>query len=222
LYAQQKNVQKSNQLWIQYYNQLKLNKKLSLMTDGGFRWKDGDRLLYIARTGIGYQINSTFRVAAGIATTGQYGTDGLNKVELRPYQELSSSVMLNKVTLLQRLRIEERYFRNVDKTIYNVDNFNFRFRYQILAIIPLIQLSAEKLYKQLSLNVSDEIFVNAGKEVVYNLLDKNRFVIGPAVQASKSLNVGLSYNFQFSQLNSAASYAHDNILWLTIRHQMNL
>jgi len=222
VFSQQKNVTRSNQSWIQYYQQMKLSNRLTLMTDGGFRWSNGERLLYIARTGLGYQLASNLRVAAGIASTGGYDATGLSSFELRPYQEIFTSSH-GKIGIQQRFRIEERFFRDVVRGEFqNGHNFNFRFRYQISASIPLIKFSNENNYPQILLSISDEIFVNAGREIAYNFLDKNRLVIGPALQVNKNVNIGIAYNFQFSQLNAPASYAHDDVLWLTVRHQLDL
>lgn len=219
----QKSIRHSNQFWTQYYNQVKLNERFVLMTDGGFRWSDGERLLYIARTGLSYQLKNKLRIATGITSTGAYNASGLYKFELRPYQELFTSTGNNRILVQHRLRVEERYFRNVvNGDILSGHDFNFRFRYQVSATIPLIKLSNRNLDQQLLLNVSDEIFVNAGEQIVYNFLDKNRLVIGPALQLRKNLNVGLAYNFQFSQLNAPASYASDNVIWLTVRHQLDV
>lgn len=220
----QKTVRHSDQQWVQYYNQLKLSDRWTLMTDGGFRWADGfsTKALFIARVGMAYSINTHLRVAAGVASTGAYSSS-LSKLEYRPYQELFASYKYNKVILQHRFRVEERYFKNVvDGDLQSGHNFNFRLRYQISANIPLVKLSSDNPDKVLSLGIADEIFVNAGREIVNNILDKNRIIIGPAVQFNKQLTIALSYTHQYSQLATAGSYAHDDIMWLAIRHNLDL
>lgn len=207
---------------MQYYNQTKVTDRFSLMTDGGFRWSDGKRLLYIARTGLGYQLKSETKITAGIASTGAYDDSGLIKFEIRPYQDIAFSMKVGKIQTQHRFRVEERFFKNVvNGEIIGGHDFNFRFRYQIGATIHLLNLSVKNENRQLLLNVSDEIFINGGNEILYNIFDKNRLVIGPILQLRKNLNVGLIYNFQFAQLNAPAAYTHDNVVWLTVRHQMD-
>ena len=218
----QKNIQYTNQQWIQYYQQLELNKHSTLMTDGGFRWSDGERLQYIARMGWGYNLGDRLRVAGGIASTGSYDSLGLRKFEIRPYQELLVSG-ISRIPIQHRVRVEERYIRDVvNGDLLKGHNFNFRFRYQVSASLPLIGLSKTNADQKLLLTVSNEIFINAGKEIIYNVLDKNRIVIGPALQFNKNLNVGLVYNFQFTPLNAPANYSHDHVLWLTAYHNMKI
>ncbi len=225
IYGQQKTLQHSGQQWIQYYNQLKLNSRWMLLSDGGFRWRDHftERSLYIVRIGATFSFGDLLRVGGGLATTGSYSAAGLNRVEIRPYQEMLLSTVFAKVGIQHRLRIEERFFKEVvGGDITQNHNFNFRFRYQMLATVPLIKIWIDKREHQLALSVSDEIFLNAGKEIVYNYLDKNRFVIGPTLQVNKNVNIGLLYNYEFSQLNAPASYTHTDVIWLTLRHQMSL
>lgn len=219
----QKRIQHTNQHWIQYYQQLELNKHFTLMTDGGFRWSDGERLQYIARMGLGYNLSDRIRVAAGIASTGSYDPMGLKKFEMRPYQELLLTSGTGKILVQHRVRVEERFFKDVvGGELLSGHTFNFRFRYQVSASIPLIGLSKTNTDQKLLLTVSDEIFINTGKEIVYNFLDKNRLVIGPVFQLNKNINLGLVYNFQFTPMNVPALYSHDNVLWLTIHHNMKV
>lgn len=224
-FSQNKTVKHSNQQWVQYYSHLDLSDRWILMIDGGFRWKErfNERLIYIGRVGLGYQLNPKLRLTAGIASTGAYLPTGLNEMEFRPYQELFYSDHYNKIIIHHRLRMEERFFKDVvDGNFSKGHDFNYRFRYQVSVSIPLINFSRENNDRQLSLNVGDEIFINAGKEIVYNILDKNRLVIGPTFQLNKNFNVGISYNFQFLHLNAPATYAHDDVIWLTVRHQMSV
>lgn len=223
-FAQQKTVRHSDQQWVQYYNQLKLNPRWTLMTDGGFRWSDkfSTKALFIARVGMAYKINSHMRVAVGVASTGAYSSSSFSKLEYRPYQELFASYKYNQLNLQHRFRLEERYFKNVvDGDLQTGHNFNFRLRYQIATNIPLAKLSADHPNRMLLLGIGDEIFINAGSEIVNNILDKNRIIIGPAVQFSRELTIALSYTHQYSQLSAAGNYAHDDIMWLAIRHNLD-
>lgn len=195
-----------------------------VMVDGGFRWADGlnEKALFIARTGFGYQVNSWLRAGGGVATTGAYTNSSFSKFELRPYQELFAGFKYRELGFQQRFRCEERFFKDViNRELQSGHNFNFRFRYQISASIPIVNLSTTKTDKKLLLSVSDEIFLNAGKEIVYNILDKNRIVVGPVFQHSASLAFGVAYLHQYSQLNSPGAYAQDDILWLTVRHSID-
>lgn len=224
-FAQSKNVKKTSQQWIQYYNQSKIGNKWIWSTDGGFRWNTllNNPSQYIVRTSFGYQLNNTMKVSAGFAHLGFYTSEKLSKVEFRPYQEFTINDKYKNLGILHRFRIEERYFKNVvDGDIQHGHTFNFRFRYQCMLNIKILKLSSANPDKALALNLGDEIFINAGKKIVYNTFDQNRFVVGPAISFSKNLSVGLTYNRQFSSANAANSYNHTDILWLVIRHNLDL
>ncbi|MEP7231564.1 MAG: DUF2490 domain-containing protein [Ginsengibacter sp.] len=223
--SQNRNVKESSQQWIQYYNQAKIGNKWTWSTDGGYRWNIllNNLSQYIVRTGLGYQLNSSMRVSAGFAHLGFYTSEKLSKVEYRPYQEFAINDKYKNLGISHRFRIEERYFKNVvNGDIQHGHTFNFRFRYQCMLNIKLLKLSSANPDKALFMNLGDEIFINAGKKVVYNLFDQNRFLVGPSISFSKNLSVGLTYNSQFAALNAPNSYIHADVLWLIIRQNLNL
>lgn len=223
--AQSKNVKKSSQRWIQYYNQSKIGNKWTWSTDGGFRWNTllNNPSQYIVRTAFGYQLNNTMKISAGFAHLGFYTSEKLSKIEFRPYQEFAINNKYKNLVILHRFRVEERYFKNVvHGDIQHGHTFNFRFRYQCMLNIKILKLSSANPDKALAINLGDEIFINAGKKIVYNTFDQNRFLIGPSISFSKNLSVGLTYNRQFSSANAANSYNHTDIMWLIIRHNLDL
>ncbi len=223
--AQSRNVKKSSQQWIQYYNQSKIGNKWTWSTDGGYRWNTffSNRSQYIVRTGFGYQLNSSMKVSAGFAHLGFYTSEKLSKIEYRPYQEFAITNKYKNLGILYRLRIEERYFKNVlDGDIQPGHTFNFRFRYQCMLNFKMLKLSSANPDKALFINLGDEIFINAGKKVVYNVLDQNRFLVGPSISFSKNLSIGVTYNSQFAALNAPNSYSHADVLWLIIRQNLDL
>lgn len=217
----QKIIAHSQQQWVQYYNQTKIARRWYYGIDGGFRWKEREKFQYIARTGILYQLTNKVRIGGGITTTGNYQLNTLAKTEIRPYQEVFASLSDSKVSIVSRFRLEERFFTNqlVDPHSHT---FNYRFRYQLAFNIPLLKLSKEDDSKKLLLSISDELFLNAGKEMTYSVLDRNRLVIGPAWQISKSLTVAINYLYQFGQKNAPAEYDVDDVIWITLKHNMNL
>jgi len=224
-YAQTKDITYSDQQWFQYYNQILFSPKWIWLTDGGYRLKDGfsQSSQYIARTGIGYFINSDIRFSFGFAHLGFYQSDRIIKREYRPYQELKINQDYGSIKTGHRFRVEERFFRIVEQEqIQSEEQFNFRFRYLFNVCIPVIGLSSSNPDRKLMLTFSDEIFINAGKDIVYNVFDQNRFLIGPVLQINDHLAVTLMYNHQFLALNSAREYKQIKIFWLGLRHNIDL
>ncbi|MEO6187740.1 MAG: DUF2490 domain-containing protein [Ginsengibacter sp.] len=223
--AQNKNIKKISQQWTQYYSQTKLSEKWIWSADAGFRYNKmlNDPSQYILRTGLNYGLNKHMKVAVGFAHLGFYSSRKLSKVEYRPYQEFAILYTYQHLGISHRFRVEERFFNEVaGGNSSNANSFNFRFRYQFLLNIELFKFSSPNLYPSLFLNLGDEIFLNAGKDVTYNVFDQNRLVIGPSVSLSKKIAIAINYNHQFAAVNSPNTYVRTNVLWFIVRQNFSL
>lgn len=219
----QKEVVRSEQVWLQSYHEAKVSEKWTLLLDGGFRWRDGvdDKLAYIVRAGAGYALTPRLRAAAGFAHLGGYAGEKVIRREYRPYQELQLKDQLGRLNLSQRLRIEERFFDDLAVGVSTVD-FNFRFRYSVMVGIPLLRLSAKNPDRRLVLNVGDEVFINAGRQITHNVFDQNRLILSPSLQWNKDLSIALTYNSQFASTPAPEVFLHSKIYWLQLRYNVDL
>lgn len=219
----QKQVKKISQQWIQSYHEAKLNSKWTLLLDGGYRWREGfaESSAYIIRGGIGYSILPNLRVATGLAHLGFYSNEKIIRQEFRPYQDLQYKSILGKISLNQRLRLEQRFFKDQLIPSWSDLDFNFRFRYQFILGIPVAKLSANFPDRKLILNLGNEIFLNAGKEVTTQVFDLNRLLISPTLQWSKALSISLTWNSQFASTPTPGKYIHSSVSWLQVRHNLD-
>ncbi|MBV6639080.1 MAG: DUF2490 domain-containing protein, partial [Cyclobacteriaceae bacterium] len=117
-----------------------------------------------------------------------------------------------------RFRLEERFFSSRDE-FGTQSNFNLRYRYRFMASIPIITFKNEK---KLLINIGDEILINSGKEIIYNIFDSNRLLIGPAIQINPKLNVSILYNHLFAQQNEVNAFSQTYILWFAVKHKISL
>lgn len=221
----QKKVIRDNQQWIQYNNQLKLSGKFTLVTDLSIRRINNFRDWNMAafRTTLGYRYAENLQGSSSIAFGSLYKDNKVVKVEFRVHQDASTTQTFGKVSLQHRLRVEGRYFRNVtDGVIGSASSFNFRFRYRLYSSIPIAKLSESNPDKKLLLNIGDEVFVNAGNEIVYNTFDNNRAIIGTTWQLSSNLNCALFYVYQYGQRSAQATYESSDILFLSLTQKMSL
>ena len=220
----QKIVQKSQQQWIQSYHEGKVSSKWTALLDGGFRWKDGFAApnSYIVRGGMGYSLSPRLRVAGGLAHLGFYAENRVIRQEFRPYQEVSHKSSIGKVNLSQRFRLEERFFKSrSDSFDFDLMDFNYRLRYSLMVAIPIVRLSAKHPERKLLLNLGDEIFLNAGKEVKNRVFDQNRFILSPSVQWNQSLNIAFTWNTQYASATIPNHFNLSHVAWLQIRHNLN-
>ena len=98
---------------------------------------------------------------------------------------------------MQWVRIDERFrTKVVDGELTNSYNFNWRFRYNIAFTFPLkgkvVQAKTPFLF------FNDEIFINAGQNIVYNYFDQNRLFVGLGYQFTAHLNAQLGIHVCFS------------------------
>ena len=225
LFCQEKIITKSNQIWLQYYNETQLNDKWTLFSDGGYRWKEGfeESTQYIVRAAIGYAIAPDIRTSSGFAHLGFYSSGKISKVEFRPYQEITFKNKYNNLSLNHRFRIEERFFNAVAHgEIQTPNTFNFRFRYALMVSIPLFKLSSENPDSIFLLNIGDEVLINAGKNIINNVFDQNRIIVCPTFNLNKQLALSLTYSSQFASTTTPGNYAHTNVFWVQVKHKLNL
>ncbi len=213
----QKQFTRENMEWLQYYQVLKLNDRFLLKTDGGYRWRNTfqNNSQYIIRTGLGYRFGDRNSLSAGFAHLGFFKEDTLRTFEYRPYQEFGMNDIYIKLKIQHRFRIEERFFQTIST---GSTSFNFRFRYRLFMSYSLFRWEKQELM----LNLGDEIFLNAGKDIVYNVFDQNRLFAGMAFKFNKDIAVSLTYTKEVGASNAPNSYKNNNIFWLGIKHRIDL
>jgi len=221
----QKTIEYNNQQWMAYNNQLKLSKKLTLFSDFGMRRTNYfEQFSQITmRTGLGYPIYGNIQGLTGFACFQTFRENKLTRIELRPFQDISTNQNLGKITLHNRIRIEARHFNDLATgEVESRSSFNFRFRYRILFGIPFLNIPTKNNDSKLIFNIGDEIMINAGKQIVYNVLDNNRLLIGATYQVRENISFIFLYNFQIGRNNMPASFRQSDIFWLVLQHKISL
>lgn len=219
----QKTITEEDQQWLQYYNETRINTNLSFNVDGGIRFRNGmsDFRAALLRVGMGYRVYKPLWGVSGVALFSFFENFGLSRLELRPYQDFLANSELGKGMLRHRFRVEGRYFTDYNTSGQITGNeFYFRLRYGLNFLFPLVKLSKKNPDRKLLLNLANEVFINAGPSIVYNMFDNNRVIAGLAFQENQNLRISLLYNFQFGQRNAPGAYQMTHILWLTVNHRI--
>ena len=102
----------------------------------------------------------------------------------------------------------------------SITPFNFRFRYLFSAELPLSK--KEGVLKNISLILSDEIFIQAGKQVVYNYFDQNRISTSFRYRFNEGNALQLGYMNLFQQLPTGNKFRNMNILRLSYYQNVDL
>lgn len=146
----------------------------------------------------------------------------LTTPEIRPHVEMAYKQKYSGLTLDHRYRAEFRYFHQVNEQQSALEQGyhfeNFRFRYRLQATLPMWKMATATI---LSLKVSDEIHLNAGKKVVKNTFDQNRLYMALNLQATHQLACEIGY-MQYLQQRSNGAYFDRDILRITLFHKLYL
>ena len=223
-----KNIDHINQLWFGYVNQIRVSNKWELWTDVNLRTKRkfvNNFSVGIARLGITYYISPTIKLRAGFAWIDYFPGDNhknITQPEHRPWQQIQWQTKYGKNTMVQSLGLEERFRRKIlnDDELARGYNFNYRVRYNLRFEIPLDK--KEKTPGNLSLVAYDEIDINAGKEIVNNYFDQNRFFVGLKYQTGLHSNLQFGYMNLFQQLAAGNKYRNINVMRLFFFQNLDL
>jgi hypothetical protein len=190
----------NNTNWAQLFITKAINKKMDWLIE--YQWRRADGLKNwqqgLFRTAFQYKFNSAISIAAGYAEaeTFSYGDYPIaaNGVfpEHRIFEQLVIKQPINKITITNRFRIEQRWLGRVkagtDREIEGWTYLN-RFRYQCRVQMPLWIKGEQQLYAI----AADEIFIGAGKNVGVNIFDQNRIFLMTGFRFNKNIAVELGY-----------------------------
>lgn len=223
-YAQLKPKEVTNrpQSWVGFNSVLRLNKHWGISLDANYRTNHffESEFYTIVRSGVSYWLNENIVLTAG------YGhqwtaptTSGWHTItnEERLYQQVILTQKIGLISIVNRLRNEERWQEQItaDTNTHN-KIFTDRIRYQLSTIIPL-----SKKTNLPSLVLSDELFVQMGKTIVFNTFDQNRAFVGLREMLRKDLSVDIGYMLTYQEKSSGYQYNRDHIFRLFFQYNPN-
>jgi len=189
-----KEINQQVQTWVSLNTVTKFSEHWGIAADAHIR-QNGffeDDNFYLLRGGIAYIPNKSVSITAGYAHMWLAPTkEGWSTYsdENRIYQQAQMITKIGNVSVLQRLRNEQRWQEKiVNDEPTGKNRFTNRVRYLASFNIPVF--NDKKLP---SLVLSDELLIHFGKEVVYNTFDQNRLFIG----IRQNINPKLSYDFGY-------------------------
>jgi hypothetical protein len=167
--------------------------------------------------GASYFQNKNFKYTGAVTYVDNFPATGKNYhlAEYRPWQMIQLNTSTSKAKWLQWLRLEER-FKQTAANNMATDNydFNYRLRYYILAQFPLTAHHYAK--GSFSLVTSEELYLNFGKNIVYNTFDQNRFFLGFYYYMNKDNILQLGYTNLYQKYNAPNKYLKGDVLRISI------
>jgi hypothetical protein len=222
----EKNIDHQSLLWTRYSNQLTLNSKWLIQSEFDNRVfiHPFEENLYLIRVQGRYKINKDIDLGAGlayfsVATQDPKNTNDFRTPEYRGEQNISWKLEFGEITMNQRLQAEERFFRKTNNEgLLPGTNFNWRFRYRLQGEYSCWKKENEYL----KAIVYDEIFINAGENIVHNTFDQNRIYAALQYGVNKNIALELGYLKSFQQRSSGVDYYDRDVIRFTFFHKINL
>jgi hypothetical protein len=190
----EKEVNEQFQTWVSINTVTKFSEHWGVVADAHIR-ENGffeDNNFYLLRGGIDYIPNAKFSFVGGYAHMWLAPSNpawSTYSDENRIYQQFQMNTKSGNVSIVQRLRNEQRWQEKIVNDAETGENrFTDRVRYLISVTIPIFKKKTAP-----SLVVSDELLLQFGKEVVYNTFDQNRLFIG----IKQVINPKLSFDFGY-------------------------
>lgn len=196
LQAQQKTrvVNNQTQSWISVNSTQRFTSKWGIVADLHYRANQlfVNPNFFFARAGVNYWLADNITFTVGYAhmwlaptTLGWHTYSNENRI----YEQAQIVNKIGRVTMLNRIRNEQRWQEKiVADTSTHTNKFTDRIRYLASFTIPVVKNPYFP-----ALVVSDELSMQTGKEVVYNIFDQNRLFFGIKQRLNKNLNFDLGY-----------------------------
>jgi hypothetical protein len=223
--GQNKTVTQVEQTWFGYFNQTRFTQRSGLWFDPQIRLTDNftNRVgLTIFRLGYIYFLQDNVRLTAGYGHITSYsGSDVAPDIpEHRPWQQIQWFDKRKHFTMMQYVRLEERFRRKASGDVLLDEYlFNYRLRHNISFTIPLkaggVQPNTPFIF------VNNEVMINAGKEIVNNYFDQNRFFAGLGYQFTKTLNAQVGYLNVFISQPTPYTYTDAHAIRLFVFHNLD-
>lgn len=139
--------------------------------------------------------------------------------EIRINQDLNYKQKFGGFSFGHRYRMEERFIRRtMNDTLIEGHRFIERLSYTLSFEFNL--LKSKDNFRSLAFKASNGIFINAGKHIVYNTFDQNRFYTGLNYQLYKNIAIEMGYINIFQQRSSGNQFYNRNIVSFSVNHKM--
>lgn len=190
--------------WLMYFGNHKISESWGIHAEVQLRRHNilSDPQQLLIRGGLEYYLNNGNRITVGYGfiKTHPYGEFAVANdfPEHRIWQQFITWQSFNKFKLLHRYRLEQRFIGSAATGKMNGGRYENRIRYLLKVTHPL----TDSWKRNLFLSAYDELFVNFGKEVGYNLFDQNRAYVALGADIRPRLKVELGYLYQLVQLRN--------------------
>ncbi len=216
-------VNNQTQSWISLNTTERFTSKWGMVADVHYRANQifANPNFYFVRAGVNYWLKDNITFTLGYAHMWLAPTtNGLHTFsnENRVYEQAQIVSKIGNVTMLHRIRNEQRWQEKISAdTSTHTNKFTDRIRYLASFTIPIVKNSHFP-----SFVLSDELSMQTGKEVVYNVFDQNRFFVGIKQNINKRLSFDLGYMLVDQEKADGYHYDQNHTFRLFFYYQPDL
>jgi hypothetical protein len=216
-------------LWTGIYTKYRIGEKLWYNGEYHVRTRNNFvnemNQLYL-RVGLSYLLTNNFEITGGIVTPFYWSDPNLfpegtplDKVvpQFRFWQQYLFIQPVGRVKVYHQIRMEQRWRREfIVDTPFELTH---RFRYKIMAYVPLNSRDLQK--KTLFLSLYNEIFIQAGKSIQVNFLEDNRTFIGLGYILNENIQFQTGYMKSLQQRGNGIDFNDRDIIRISVYHNFD-
>ena len=213
-----------------FFGSFRFSEKMGLHTE--VQWRRSNFILdnqqLLLRTGLNFHFNKQVSSSAGycFVQTHPYGEfpSRIMFPEHRIWEQLQFTTRFGKLEMLSRFRLEQRYvYAPVLKDggyVVGSDIYTNRFRLLTRFSMPFKGQTIED--KTFYITAYEELFINFGKKVAYNICDQNRAYLAVGYKIPKLGKVELGYLNQLIFKGNGIQVENNHTLQVSLTTALNL
>lgn len=211
--------------WLGYYTKFRFGKRLFYYGEYHLRLRNGfnDISKVYLRYGATYLLTKKVELTFGIATPIGFTKepdDPMNDFavpEFRFWQQALFVMPVLTAKTYHQLRIEQRWKRKFAKG--SPWQLTYRWRYKFSIYIPLNHHHLQP--KTWFFSFYDEMFLQSGKSITYNIFEDNRMFVGLGYLIRNGVQVQTGYLWNFHHNGSPYEYENQHIWRVAVYHDMD-
>ena len=221
----EKVIKNSAEMWTGFYTKYRLTDRLFYYGEYHIRRKEFLKemgQIYL-RFGASYIVNKNFEITGGIVTPFYWAPNpedpNVDKVvpQFRFWQQFLFIIPFDRIKIYHQIRTEQRWRRPYEKDTDFV--LTYRFRYKLLAYYPLNMHKLEK--NAIFLSMYEEIFIQAGKSIIYDHLEDNRVFVGLGYILNENIQFQSGYQWTYRHKDSPFVYENRHMLRFSVYHNLD-
>lgn len=222
---EKKSISPMTEVWFGTYTKYRIRERLFYYGEYHLRRRNGfsDMGQIYMRVGLSYLVGKYFEVTAGVVNPYYWAPDpdapNIDKIvpQFRGWQQFLFVMPFERLKLYHQVRTEQRFRRDFAQG--SEFELTYRFRYKIMMYYPLTKPHLDP--QTLFLSFYEEIFMQAGKSIIYDHFEDNRIYLGMGYIIDENWQLQTGFQWTFRHLNSPFEYQSRSIFRLSAYHNID-